>query len=654
MTYSPPKSDVGQSYRPDIDGLRAVAILSIVLFHAFPSRLSGGFVGVDIFFVISGFLISGIIYKELRNDNFNLARFYAHRIKRIFPALIIVLSTTYIAGWFLLLPAEFKQLGKHITGGAGFIQNIILWQESGYFDGASELKPLLHLWSLAVEEQFYLLYPLIILMAWRFGIKIIYAIALAGLISFGLNIYHIDKNSVETFYFAQTRLWELLFGSALAYFQQFKFGKTNKFSCLSYPINNIVQHALPKYREKIDRNEIISMAGAIFIIISVIATNKSMAFPGWWALAPTSGATLIILAGPEAWLNRNILANRLMIFFGLISYPLYLWHWPLLSFSQIMASTTPSRTMRITIIILSIALASITYQFIEKPIRFGKKTPVKTIILATSMLIVGSIGFYTYIQNGFITRYPEYIQAIIKPAFRTETEFRPHRCFLYDSDPISSFSKCDDNISPRKKTIFIWGDSHAAHLFEGYHHEFGQKYNIVQRTSAGCPPIMDKNLNTTSHCKSVNNYVFDFILKTKPDRVVLSALWVQHDWKEIDATVEKLKASGIKNIDLIGPDPWWMGGLQRQLYISYTTSKDHTIPTRMATGLNDVPPQINPLMKAYAAEHNINYISPYNIMCNSKGCITRIGNGIDGLVSLDSGHLTPQASVYLVSKFPKI
>ena len=205
------------AYRPDIDGLRAVAVLSVVAYHLFPTAVRGGFVGVDVFFVISGFLISGIILKSLQRGDFSFAEFYAHRVRRIFPALAVVLAACYAVGWFALLPDEFKLLGKHIAAGAGFLENFVLWKEAGYFDTASELKPLLHLWSLAVEEQFYLAYPLMLWCGWRLGAKPLFLVAALLLWSFSLNIAGIEKEAVKTFFLPQTRFWELFAGGLLAW-----------------------------------------------------------------------------------------------------------------------------------------------------------------------------------------------------------------------------------------------------------------------------------------------------------------------------------------------------------------------------------------------------------------------------------------------------
>lgn len=310
-------------YRADIDGLRALAILLVVIYHAFPKLLSGGFIGVDVFFVISGFLISTIIYEHLETNDFSFLDFYLRRIRRIFPALLVVLIACFALGWFSLLADEYKQLGKHIAGGAGFISNLVLWNESGYFDKASHSKPLLHLWSLGVEEQFYFLWPIIIFAVWRYKINLLAVAISIFVISFALNIYQIYylDNLANTFYLPHTRFWELMAGAILA----------------KYSLN---QNMRPQ-------NNWSSFIGLILILIGVATVNDQSLFPGYWALLPVIGAVLIINAGPKAWVNRMIFSNPILVWIGLISFPLYLWHWPVLVFARITANGAPGHGLKL-------------------------------------------------------------------------------------------------------------------------------------------------------------------------------------------------------------------------------------------------------------------------------------------------------------------
>ena len=378
-------------YRADIDGLRAIAVLSVVSFHALPEWIKGGFIGVDVFFVISGFLISTIIFENLQSDSFSFSLFYSRRIKRIFPALIIVLATCLFFGWLSLLPAEYKQLGKHVASGAGFISNFILLHESGYFDSLADTKPLLHLWSLGIEEQFYIFWPLLLWAAWRKKINWLVMTAAIAVISFALNVLTIHTYPTATFYLPLTRFWELLIGSLLAYFSLYKRNSlTTRYHCLANHIERIAKINLPR---GIAIENTLGLFGATALILGLLLINQKTPFPGAWALLPTVGGAFIIAAGPRCWINRIILSNRLLVWFGLISYSLYLWHWPILSFARIIEGGTPSIAIRICLILLSIALAWLSFQFIEKPIRQGKLGKGNAIpVLLILMFIVFLIG----------------------------------------------------------------------------------------------------------------------------------------------------------------------------------------------------------------------------------------------------------------------
>src|SRR4051812_23262661 len=262
------------AYRPDVDGLRAVAVLAVLAYHAFPSVLPGGFAGVDVFFVISGYLITGIIVDDLARERFTYANFYWRRIRRIFPALILVLVTCLALGWLVLLPDEYAQLGKHVAAGAGFVSNIALWREAGYFDSAAELKPLLHLWSLGVEEQYYLVWPLLLLLFRRHALWMIAGI---GAASFVLNIWMVGTHPTAAFYLPFTRFWELLIGSFLA----FSVRRKNSFEN-------------PK-----------AFAGLILIAAGMVLLHPGPSLPGWWGPPPGFGAGLAGWAGPRAWGGRR-------------------------------------------------------------------------------------------------------------------------------------------------------------------------------------------------------------------------------------------------------------------------------------------------------------------------------------------------------------
>jgi len=372
-------------YRADIDGLRAIAVFSVVCFHAFPDWLEGGFMGVDVFFVISGYLISIIVFESLEENRFSFNDFYGRRIRRIFPALILVLLFCYVFGWFTLLADEYQQLGKHMAAGATFLSNFILWRESGYFDTAAETKPLLHLWSLGIEEQFYIIWPPLLWLAFKQRIKLIYVVLSLGVISFVFNICSISFNSIAAFYSPQTRFWELIIGSLLSLIFLKKY-------CVKF---------FEPY------NTLLSVSGLILVFISFIFLSKR-SVPGYCALLPTIGTALLLLTR-DSWINRKILACQLMVWLGLISFPLYLWHWPLLSFGHILKGDELTTLMKFGLVLLSVVLAMITYQFIEKPIRSPVQNKFKTIALGLFMIIIAFLGFNLYLREGLEFRYKKLI-----------------------------------------------------------------------------------------------------------------------------------------------------------------------------------------------------------------------------------------------------
>src|SRR6202171_1672665 len=345
----PMLSSPSDRYRPDIDGLRDIALMLVVNFHAFPEAMPGGFIGVDIFFVISGFLITGILLRELDQRRFSLLTFYNRRIRRIFPALIVVLCATLVLGWLWMLPAAYAQLSTDVFASAAFFSNIALLLQSGYFDIESGKKPLLHLWSLGIEEQFYLFWPLILMLVARMRLSILVAASVIGVASFVLNVALIGPNPVATFYLPFTRAWELLAGAVLA---------------CSW--NQVRQAGAP--------SNLRASLGILLIAIAAGVLDTKSAFPGWWAILPVAGAALL-LSAPAAWFCRTLLASRPLVWIGLISYPLYLWHWPLLVFFGIIKFGPLTLVERELILGLSALLAWLTYWLFIFPFSFWRATP---------------------------------------------------------------------------------------------------------------------------------------------------------------------------------------------------------------------------------------------------------------------------------------
>jgi peptidoglycan/LPS O-acetylase OafA/YrhL len=458
-------------YRSDIDGLRAVAVIAVVAFHAFPGAFKGGFIGVDIFFVISGFLISTIIYADLEDGSFSFARFYARRIRRLIPSLVLVLGACYAFGWFALFADEYRQLGAHLAGGAGFVANFVFWKEAGYFDTSSETKPLLHLWSLGIEEQFYILWPVLLWVFWKRNLNTLSLTLIVAIVSFWLNIKGVRRDPAATFYSPQTRFWELLCGGLLAWTLIFVRDAHSRIRTKFYErISAFVFRNPPAIDQSLPSN-IESIVGSGLIICGFVLITREAAFPGAWALLPVCGAALMISAGPTAWLNRTVLSHPLMVWFGLISYPLYLWHWPILSFARIVQSGEVSAGVRLGLVLFAVILAWLSYRFVEIPIRFGRFGSQKALSLAAVLGTIGIVGYATLELEGLKARSANVQVASIKAEFvgpfwqYVSNPACKTRYPLEGSDKYGWWF-CIVS-SAEKPTLLLLGDSYANHLYPG-------------------------------------------------------------------------------------------------------------------------------------------------------------------------------------------
>jgi len=516
----------------------------------------GGFIGVDIFFVISGFLISTIIIKNLECGSFDFVEFYRRRVHRIFPALLLVLIVSGAFAWFALLADEFMQLGKHVAGGAAFASNFVLWSEADYFDNASGTKPLLHLWSLGVEEQFYLVWPFLLWLAWRVGKGLLAMTLITAVASFGLNLFLFRSDSVATFYMPLTRLWEFHAGALVAYV--FLHKQQILSACRQHGV--WTRRAIPVGVGF--HRDLMSLLGAILIAYGLFGLASDAGYPGWNALLPVSGAALLVAAGAKAWINKTVLAHRVFVWFGLISYPLYLWHWPLLSFVQIIEGRVPHRNARITAVLLAVLLAWLTYKYVENPIRFGIRSRRKTALLSLLMLLVGLAGAMVYAMQGVKSR------SAVNLEMANQGDTGDHAYYKYSfehayactSDVLrqqapdwEGVRRCHQSKRSNKLDVAIVGDSHAEHLFPGLAKSMESR-NVAYFVKSGLPYLGNKEFN----------HVFNYVLGNEDiGTVVLSAYWVSYMQKQdrgvslrsaLDGVVRKLVQGG-KRVYLVNDVP---------------------------------------------------------------------------------------------------
>lgn len=506
-----------QSYRRDVDGLRALAVLAVVFYHAFPGTIRGGFVGVDVFFVISGFLISGLVGRQIDDGNFSLAGFYGRRVRRIFPALAAVLTATLGYGLLVLLPRELAQLGKHVAAGAGFVSNLIFWNEAGYFDRASAAKPLLHLWSLGVEEQFYIAWPLILWSVMRINMKPLICIAMLTAASFALNIVAARGEGVADFYSPLTRLWELSAGSLLALWML-----RHVQAEPGIPVRGRMRHG-------------VSVAGLALICGAVVFLDQRMRYPDWLAVLPVAGTVLLIAAGPVAWANR-LLSGKLAVGIGLFSYPLYLWHWPLLSYASIIGrGHAPKPLLSLGLISASVVLAVLTYRFLELPVRMGIRARRTTALLLVSMGCVGVAGAYVWNRNALEVQgaglhgidIAKVNAAIDDGIFRATRDMRVTR--------VNGLTVAEIGAGPG--AVLLMGDSllyqfgpRVQRLFE----EGRLTRTVYFLTGPSCAPIPGATRpDRFAQCSTLPDVAMELIARHHVERIVLGAYWAADQGKDL-------------------------------------------------------------------------------------------------------------------------
>ena len=398
---------------------------------------------------------------------FSFIDFYSRRVRRIFPSLIFCLLTFLVLGWFVLLPDEYSLFGKHTMGASAYVSNLLLWSEAGdYFQTASQTKPLLHLWSLGIEEQFYLIWPLVLFIAYKLNFNI-FTLALVGaLASFGFELSSVKGNPTAAFYSPFLRFWELMAGSLLAWL---KLCKGEMFRGLADKAGPYLSAVLQRDSSRTDNirlcGNVLSVIGLALILTAVFALD-SKNFPGYKALLPVMGAVLMIAAGKDAFINRYLLSNRLMVWFGLISYPLYIWHWPFLSFAWIVGGEMPQLKVRIGCVVLAVIMSAVTYYFVEPRLRWGRYGGYKAAGLLCAMILVGVAGYSVEKHDGYTLRMNDPDQPLID-AINSQQNESIQRCLSVIPDWKNSAEQCKFQRKPGKNTIAIIGDSHSRHLYPG-------------------------------------------------------------------------------------------------------------------------------------------------------------------------------------------
>ena len=654
MSSAPSLCPRPDDYRRDIDGLRAFAILSVLIYHAEPAWVPGGFIGVDVFFVISGYLISKIILGRLHAGTFSFADFYARRIRRIVPALLLVLLATFVAGWYCLFPDEYSMLGKHIAGGAGFLSNLILWKEAGYFDPAAEFKPLLHLWSLGIEEQFYLIWPLLLAVSWKIRRGPVAAMAAIAVVSFALNLAWIADHGVRVFYLPITRFWELATGGLLAYW-------------------HLAANSGPRagYRRYAVSGALQSAAGLLMLLAAAFAFSRQDLYPGWRAAVPVLGTALLINAGADGLLNRCALSNKVMVFIGAISYPLYLWHWPLLSFSHIIAGGDVSPAMTWAAVAASFLLAWATYRFVERPIRRAASSPRVPLLLAGTLASIGIVGLLDFAlllpprSDSLDIR--NIVQASTARAFPG-----PHLRRI-PGEP--SDSAREQGSGPY--TVLFMGDSQIEQYYPRIDRLVSRApqgaVHVLYSSQGGCPPVPGVHEDHRPLCKGLVEQGMRLAARPEVDAVVIDADWAGYfmglrppddlDYYYQDASVRgslgdlKSAASVLalarfqdmvqtmrdagKQVYLVLPSPTGAEFRPRRIVQRSFTDMSFTLhlPVISTAAIRLRMQPIVAELTRIAAQTNATLIDPVSYLCNRDVCQVLAADGDP--VYKDSSHLNP-------------
>ncbi|MDO9222686.1 MAG: acyltransferase family protein [Caulobacter sp.] len=497
-------------YRAEIDGLRAVAVLPVILFHAGFPLFHGGFIGVDVFFVISGYLITGIITPELSRGEFSILRFYERRVRRILPALLLVAALCIPFAWMWMLPAELKDFSQSLAAVMLFVSNILFWKEEGYFSAAAELKPLLHTWSLAVEEQFYVFFPPLLMVLWRWGrSRTFWTLLGFAALSLALSEWAWRHEPSANFYLAPTRAWELLAGSLAALWQADRGARSS---------NSL------------------SLAGLAAIVLSMALYGESTPFPSAWGLLPVLGVVLVILfAGPGTWVAW-LLSRRVFVGIGLVSYSAYLWHQPLFAFARIRGVVEPSQAVMIGLTLATFVLAWLSWRFVESPFRKGpasllpKRRSLFLAAGATGAVLV-ALGVAGSLAQGFEGRFNPKSgdPALLALAATTAPQTLSKGCFKGIPEPERIGVFCGVFQPPNPvSTIAIFGDSHANAILPAFT-RVGRESTVWQSALGGCPPLLDVYVIAGNYdvdvCPRLTAHQLTFVRENHIDVVVLVGRW---------------------------------------------------------------------------------------------------------------------------------
>jgi peptidoglycan/LPS O-acetylase OafA/YrhL len=608
-------------YRADIDGLRAVAVIPVVLFHAGIPAFSGGFIGVDVFFVISGYVISLSLLSDVRDGKFSILSFYERRVRRIFPALFATLLVTYLYASLVFLPSHLKDLSESLVAATLFVSNIYFWKDSGYFAAEAVYRPLLHTWSLSVEEQFYIFMPIAIYVIARwFRSRWLPTLLPVLLMSLVLSVLATETAPTANFYLLPTRAWELLIGAMLA---------------LS---------PLPAIRRRAWR-ELLAAFGLVLILGPVFLYDEATPFPGLNALYPCLGTAIVIYSGIHARTAvGDILSVKPLVGVGLISYSLYLVHWPLVVFVNYQNLAPPTGWQVAGIVAASLLLAIFSWHFIEQPFRQRRPWITRPRLLTGGIVAMAAFATFGVVgvrAKGFPSRFPDFTQIEIAG----HKEWRPGRCFLLGDPDYRRWKRdaCTLTMGGPHRML-LWGDSFAAQYVPGIIANADRiDAMVLQYTGAGCPPILSYKSYARPRCTDFNANALNIIRQERIDTVVLAARWTDQQSRglgELKSTLEALAGLGV-DVYVIGQSPEFSMDVQ---VIAYRNG------SRLADSTDSWDIFFDPDINAQLGEHSAGsrFIDPLAKICDGKSCIYR-DKGV--FLFEDYGHYSVDGSARAVKAY---
>lgn len=619
-------------FRQDINAIRAYAVLSVVLFHFLPNVLPGGFAGVDIFFVVSGFLMTSIITNQVSSGKFNVISFYHARVKRIVPALSVLCVSLLVYGWFFLLPTDYQALAKHVGSSQAFLSNFVYLRESGYFTADAHEKWLLHTWSLSVEWQFYVIYPLVLLAIGKIfsrqNVAIFVLISL--LISFGFSVYWSFKSPESSYFMIYTRAWEMLAGAVVFFIRS--------------PERYVFKKAS-------------SYCGFALILIGLVVSDESHPWPGYMALAPVVGTCLILWANTDSFYTKG----RVISYLGSSSYSIYLWHWPIVVFISYMGFLSNIFVLFLGMS-LSIFFGSLSYIFVEKKFTnfLFKKSEYFIYLICMAVLVV---SIFIYLNQGVTSSFrpistsdkAKFIQNYREMHVGLQDSYWL-KCNAYKSLIEKGTTDIDSSCTAKSSNfegVFLWGDSHAEAFSFGLRTLLGNNHAFYQVTSAGCNPSFDEPLGLSGDiyaaCLESNRNALKWIKELRPKVLILSQR-ENHEFVDWNLFYERLSKYGVTRVIVIGPLPQWQPSLPSVIAKRHWNTNESSI---VDPSLNRQVIRTNKVLLEKAFVHNVEIANVFDELCKIEDvhyrCLVRLGSE-QRLIAVDYAHLSKEGSMYLTER----